>query len=323
MTADIPETMQAAAIERFGEAEEIKLMTIPVPSINHDEVLIRMEAAGVGAWDPFERRGGFAKKLGIFPSFPHVLGSDGAGTIVAVGDAVSGFKVGDLVYAFTQMRPKGGFYAQYAAARETDVSLIPAGLSFVQAAAMAVDAMTALRGLDDTLEIRPGENLMIFGASGGIGHLAIQLAKRMGAKVLAVASGDDGVNLSAALGADMAVCGRTQDVLAAARQFAPDGLDAALMTAGGNTANQSLEAVRAGGRIAYPSGCKAPVPPSNLTAKVFSGYADRDALDRLNSLIEMEPFSVVVAKTFPLSKASDAHLMLGEHFLGKLALVRD
>ena len=95
---------------------------------------------------------------------------------------------------------------------------------------------------------------MIFGASGGIGHLAVQLAKRMGARVFAVASGSDGVALVKRLSADAVVDGHKDDIAAAARQFAPDGLDAALITAGGPAADNALTAMRAGGRVAYPNG---------------------------------------------------------------------
>src|SRR3989442_731182 len=109
-----------------------------------------------------------------------------------------------------------------------------------QAAAMAVDAVTALAGLDTTLSLKNGESLLIFGASGGIGHLAVQFAKRMGARVLAVASGDDGVAFVRGLGADKVVDGYKEDVLAAARQFALNGLDAVLLTTGGEAAEKSL-----------------------------------------------------------------------------------
>jgi hypothetical protein len=118
-----------------------------------------------------------------------VLGSDGAGTVAAIGDGVKGFKPGDRAYAFSFLNPKGGFYAEYAAVKADDVSHMPDKLTTLQAGAMPVDAMTALRGLDDTLVLKPAESVMIFGASGGIGHLAVQLAKRIGARVFAIASG--------------------------------------------------------------------------------------------------------------------------------------
>ncbi len=281
----------------------------------------------MGQWDPFEREGGFAKIFGIEPKFPYVLGSDGAGTIAAVGDDVKGLKPGDRVYAFSLVNPKGGFYAEYAAVKADDVSRIPGKLTTKQAGALPVDAMTALRGLDDTLAVKPAESVMIFGASGGIGHLAVQLAKRMGARVFAVASGSDGVALVKRLGADAVVDGRKDDIAAAARQFAPDGLDAALITAGGPAADKALGAMRPGGRVAYPNGVEpTPEPPSGIEAKAYDGMPDPQAIEKLNRLIESSgppgtgPFEVHVARSFPLDQAAEAHRALDEHYLGKLVL---
>src|SRR5207237_1906344 len=137
----------------------------------------RVETAGVGVWDPFEGEGGFAKMLGTTPRFPYVLGTDGAGTIAAVGDRVKRFKPGDRVYALSLANAEGGFYAQYVALEQDHVAPVPGQLSTEQAGAMPVDAITALMGLDDTLHLKPGEAVMVFGASGGIGHLAVQLRK--------------------------------------------------------------------------------------------------------------------------------------------------
>src|SRR5262249_38401720 len=123
-----------------------------------------------------------------------------------------------------------------------------------QAAVLPTDALTALTGLEKVLGLKSGESLMVYGASGGIGHLALQLAKRLGAKVFAIASGDDGVKLAKKLGADVAVDGRGDNVLEAARKFAPNGFDAALVTAGGERTVEALSAIRKGGRIAYPHG---------------------------------------------------------------------
>src|SRR5262245_54384556 len=102
----VPQTMQAAAIDEFGGP--IKPHTLPVPAIAPDELLIHIESAGVGVWDPFERDGGFAEMLGTRPKFPYVLGSDGAGTVVAAGKNASGFKEGDKVWAIALANPKGG-----------------------------------------------------------------------------------------------------------------------------------------------------------------------------------------------------------------------
>jgi NADPH2:quinone reductase len=113
--------MKAAAIDQFGGIETIRLQTIPVPEIGSDEILIHIESAGVGAWDPYEREGLFADLFGTAPKFPYVLGSEGAGTVAAVGKGVGKFKKGDRVYALSLANPKGGFYAQYAAVKAGQV----------------------------------------------------------------------------------------------------------------------------------------------------------------------------------------------------------
>jgi NADPH:quinone reductase-like Zn-dependent oxidoreductase len=255
------------------------------------------------------------------PHFPYVLGSDGAGTVAAVGAKVKQFKVGDSVYAFGFLNPKGGFYAEYTAIKADNASPIPSKLPMEQAGAMPFDAMTALRGLDDTLGLKKGESLLIFGASGGIGHMAVQLAKRMGARVFAVASGEDGVALARKLGADAAVDGKKGDVAAAAREFAPKGIDAALVTVNGKSLDEALAAIRDGGRVAYPNGVEPePKARTGIRIQAYDGMPDPTAIERLNALIQSGPFEVDVARIFPLAHAADAHRALKHHHLGKLAL---
>jgi NADPH:quinone reductase len=312
-------TMHAAAIDKFGGP--ITAHTLPMPQLAAGEILIHVESAGVGVWDPIEREGYFAKMMGTEGKFPYVLGSEGAGTIEEVGSQVKGFKKGDRVYALALANPKGGFYAEYVAVGADHASAIPGTLTVAQAGVMPVDAMTALMGLDEVLKLKSGESIMIFGASGGIGHLAMQLAKRMGARVLAVASGKDGVALAQRLGADMVVDGRKQDIVAAARKFSPDGLDCILLTAGGKEAEQSLEALREGGRVAYPNGVEPkPKGRKGITVKSYDGMPKDGMIAKLNKLIEKGPFHVHIARTFKLDEAAEAHEALDEHFLGKIAL---
>jgi NADPH:quinone reductase len=314
-----PQTsMRAAAIDRFGGIETIRLQTLPVPKIAPDEVLIRLKVAGVGVWDTFEREGGFVQMFGMEPKFPYVLGSDGAGIVAAVGEQVDRFKEGNPVYALALVNPKGGFYAEYIALKADNVSPIPIGLPMEHAGAMPSDALTALQGLDDVLGLKQGESLLIFGASGGIGHLAVQLAKRMGGRVLAVASGDDGVALVRRLGADSVLDGHKGDVVTAAREFAPDGLDAALLTAGGEAADR---AVHGDGRVAYPNGVT-PEPKTwpELLVQTYDVMPSAELFERLNQLIEAGPFEVNVARLFLLEQAAEAHRALDQHYLGKLAL---
>jgi len=313
--------MRAVALEKFGGPETLKIQNVPIPQIEAQEVLIRVEAAGVGAWDPYEREGRFVEITGIKPRFPYVLGADGAGTIAEIGSAVGRFKKGDRVYAGVIANPKGGFYAQYAAVKADNVSLIPGNLTIKQAAVLATDGLTALTGLEKVLGLKPGESLMIFGASGGIGHLALQLAKRLGADVFAIASGTDGVQLATALGADSAVDGRADNVLKAAREFAPNGIDAALVTAGGEKTVQALSAIRKGGRVAYPHGVMPePTAPDGVEIEAYDGENNPSLIERLNALINSGPFEVHVGRTFQLEEAIKAHKALSEHHLGKTAL---
>lgn len=315
MSTSIPQTMKAAAFDHFGGPEVLRTQSLPVPSPRDDQILVQVEVSGVGVWDPEVREGQFEMGDG---SFPRVIGNDGAGTVVAVGERVRRFSLGDRVYGYTM---DGGFYAEYIALAEDNAARVPAGLRTDQAGALGADGVTALSGLEDQLDLEAGETVMIYGASGGIGHLALQLALRLGAKVLAVASGPDGVELVRRLGAHAAVDGRKDDVGAVARAFAPEGLDAALVLTGGETLRAALQAVKKGGRVAFPNGVEPEPPvPDGVKAMPYDGTPDSDHLLRLNTLIEEGSFHVEVGRTYPLDQAAAAHRDVGRHHVGKLAL---
>ena len=313
------ENMQAAAIDRFGGADELKPHRLPIPTVGRDEVLIRIDTAGVGAWDPFVRTGGFAGG-GAKPRFPFVLGVEGAGRIERIGEDVEGFAVGDAVYAYSEDMTRAGFYAEFAAVKADMVAPVPKGLDLEAAGAMPADAITALCGLEE-LYLEPGEKLAIFGASGGIGHIALQLAKRMGANVIAIASGRDGVDLVRRLGADAAVDGHGADVAKAVETFAPEGLDAVLITASDKSLDPVLEALRDGGRAAYPNGVEPePKAPEGVHIQAYDGEPTPERLKRLNALIEQAPFTVHIDAKYGLDRAADAHRAVERHHLGKVTL---
>jgi NADPH:quinone reductase len=314
-------TMRAVVIDSFGGVEQLHERQVPVPSPGGGQVLIRLESAGVGSWDPFEREGGYAEMLGMSVSFPYVLGSEGAGTIAAVGEGVTRRAVGEPVFAASFLNPTGGFYAEYVCVDADLVAPIPAGMSTSQAAVMGGVGMTALRGLQDALEVRSGEKLLVHGASGAMGHLAVQLGKRLGAGVLAVASGEDGVALAARAGADLSIDGRAEQVADGARRFSPDGLDAVLLTAGGPEADAAVSAARPGGRAAYPTGVQ-PEPASGpgVEPRAFNGEPDAELLERFIALIGDRPLDVHIAREFTFDQIPAAHHALGDHHLGKLAI---
>jgi NADPH2:quinone reductase len=318
----LPITMKAAAIDGYGGPEMLKPHNLPVPQLGHDEVLIEVAAAGVGVWDGMQREGKMARmEPGGGNKFPLVLGADGAGTVKAVGTDVKGFKPGDAVYGYSFLSPKGGFDAQYAAVPADAVAKIPKGLDVKQAGVLGVTGVTALRGLDDHLRVKRGHNVLIFGASGGVGDPAVQLAKAMGANVLAVVASDDGATLATQSGADVVVNTKRDDLTAALQSFAPNGLDALLATVNGDGLDKAIAGIKKGGRLAHPNGVQpAPKAGPGVEVSAYDGTPDRKLLDKLNRLIESRPFKLHLSGTFPLEKADEAHRELAKHHLGRMVL---
>jgi NADPH:quinone reductase len=318
-TAGMRGTMKAAAIDRFGPPKALTIHKLPVPTCGPHDVLIALHAAGVGIWDAKLRDGTWAEKP---VRSPLVLGTDGAGFVVAKGARVRRFDVGDRVYAYRYANPKGGFYAQLVAVDADHVARVPRPLDLLQAGAAPATGLTALQGIDDVLDVKKGETVLIFGASGALGTLAVQFARRRGARVLAVASGPDGVALVRRLGADDAIDGRRDDAPRRLRELAPGGLDAALALSGGDALERCLDLVRAGGRIAYPNGVEPEPrrrPKIRLTA--YDGAVGPREFGRLETAIVEARLRVPVAARFPLDDAAAAHARLGRgHVLGRIVL---
>ena len=318
-TAAIHATMRAAAIDRVGGPEVLTLHRLPVPSLSPGEVLIALHTAGVGGWDADMRGGWWPGKR---PPFPIVLGTDGSGTVVAIGSRVRRFAPGDIVYAYSFGNLKGGFYAEYVAIAAEHVGRFPKILTLREAGAIAVTGLTALQGVDDALRIKRGEFVAIHGASGAVGSLALQFAKMRGARVLATASGSDGMRFVRQLGADAAADGRHDDLAQAAMRFAPDGLDAVLAFAGGKPLTRLPDAMRRGGRIAYPNGVEpAPRKRRGIRVLAYDGEAGVRAFERLGKAIEEARLKVPIAASYPLGRAVAAHARLAKgHVLGKIVL---
>ena len=319
--------MKGVAIDRFGGPETLTVRTLPVPEIKPNQILIRVESAGVGIWDTLEREGAMARLYKIQTEFPFVLGSEGAGKIVEMGNEVSEYRNGDSIYGFIWERnPKGGFHAEYAAVDADQAWPIPSKLTLEEASALIIGGATALKGLDDVLQLKPDEKIIIVGGSGTVGHMAIQIATRMGAHVFAVASQDDGVSLASRLGAEAVVDGHHGDITRSARQYSPNGFDAAFLTAGGDPAEKAVSALREGGRVAHPFGVKTPNIPS--TVKLLPPYIvnkdpesmDRGLIARLNKMTEIGNFEVHIDEAFSLDRALDAYRALGSHHIGRLVI---
>ena len=313
-TPPVPQTMLAAAMDKGGGPEVLTIHRLPVPKPKSGEVLIAVRAAGVSVWEaPIRQR------MGALAN-PMVLGFEGAGIVAALGPGVKGFSVGDEVYG-TSSR----FDAEYVIAKAEHLARIPKGISLAQAGILATSGLSALQGIDDVLHLRPGDTLIIHGAAGGVGTLAVQFAKLRGARVLATASTEDGLTLLKKLGADALVNGRSGDISAAAQRFAPNGVDAVLGLAGGDALERCIDAVRRDGkgRVAFLYGMDPlPKPRSGMSMILYSFVGGAPEYDRLNQAAKAAKLQVPIAAEYPLEATAAAHTRLeAGHLLGKIVLL--
>src|ERR1700682_3921133 len=193
-------TMKAIVVHEFGGPEVLKYEDAPRPEAKDDEVLIRVMAAGVNPVDAAIRAGRFHGGGGKLPFIP---GMDVAGVVEKTGAKITKFKMKDPVYAYLSFKEQGG-YAEFAVAKENEVSIKPKTIAFEGAAAVPLAATTAWQALVDTAKIDKGQTVLIHGGSGGVGHFAIQIAKARGAKVIATASTAN-QDLLKQLGVDQAI----------------------------------------------------------------------------------------------------------------------
>ena len=308
-------TMKAIVAHEYGGPEVLKFEDVPVPTPKDDEMLIKVFAAGVNSFDGTLRSGKYAKgpKGTQLPWHP---GYDIAGVVEKVGRKVTKFKVGDAVYAMINIL-KGGGYAEYALAKETDAALKPTTISFVEAAGAPSVALTSWQAIADKANVQSGQTVLIHGASGGIGLFAIPIAKIRGAKVFATASTANQDFLKE-LGADVAIDYKTQKF----EEIAKD-VDVVIDAVGGETLRRSYPIVKKGGMVVSLS--------DNVDQAQLGQYGIRgtsivvqnngDELAQIAKLIDQGKIKVVVSETFPLADASKAQAKadLG-HTRGKIVL---
>lgn len=309
--------MRAAAIDRFGPPSALKLHELPVPQPGPREVLIAVDTAGIGSWDSSIREGSWRKPGRT--RFPLVPGVDGSGIVVAKGARVKGLRVGDKVYAYEFGNPQGGFYAEFAVADVEHVGRVPDGLGLRNAGAVATTGLTALQGID-ALGLRPRQTVLIFGASGAVGTIAVQLAAHRGARVIATASGRTATRLIESLGADRIIDARRTASIDQLRTIAPDGLDCVLALAGGAGLERCLDFMRPKGRVAHPNGVE-PEPKARHTFRVrsYDAIANRREFLRLSRHLAHRRIRVPIVASYPLGKAAQAHRRLADgHVLGRM-----
>lgn len=306
-------TMKAVVIHEYGGPEVLKYEDVPRPEPQADQILVRVIAAGVNPVDGMIRSGMFANEK---RAFPIILGGDIAGVVEKVGSKITKFKAGDPVFAYISLDNSGG-YAQYALVTEREAAPKPKSLTYVEAAAVPIVAMTAWQALVDTAKLTAGQTVLIHGGSGGVGSFAIQIAKARGAKVIATASTTNQDFLKQ-LGADVAIDYTKQKFEDVAKD-----VDVVLDSIGRDTLARSYGVVKKGGIIvsivARPK--ESELEQHSIRGTALSVEPNSEELAEIGKLIDDKKIKVVVSQTFPLSEAMKAQEQVATgHTRGKIVL---
>jgi NADPH:quinone reductase-like Zn-dependent oxidoreductase len=303
--------MKAIRIHEFGGPEVLRVEDLPIPQAGPGEVLIRVRAASVNPVDYKIRKGGYLPA----DQLPLTLGRDASGVVEAVGPGVTAFEAGAEVYVMLA-RDKGG-YAEYVASKAEDCAAMPKRLDFVQAAAVPLAALTAWQGIFDHGGLQAGQTVLIHGASGGVGHFAVQFAHLSGARVIATASGRD-LDFLKSLGADVAVDYRNQRFEDAAHD-----VDLVYDLIGGDTQKRSWAVLKQGGTLVstVQEPDKAIAAEKQASATRYMAQPSGSQLAEIAGLIDGGKVSPTIAHTFPLDQAADAERALEDgHVRGKIVL---
>jgi putative PIG3 family NAD(P)H quinone oxidoreductase len=311
-----------------GPPEALKLRDQPRPEPGPGEILIRVRAAGVNRADLMQRRGHYPPP----PGASDIIGMEAAGEVAALGPGAGRWSVGDRVTVLMA----GGGYAEYAAVDARCALPIPEGLDDVQAASLPETAFTVWSNVFEIGALRAGETFLVHGATSGIGVTAIQLAKALGARVIATARGAEKAARAQALGADLSIDSTACDWVEAVK--AAGGADVALDMVGGEQVAKDLSVMKTHGRvvmIAFPAGAKGEVDFNAILRRRLtltgSTLRARDADEKARLAVQVEAnvwplverglLKPVIDAVFPLAEAWKAHARLegGEH-VGKVIL---
>jgi NADPH:quinone reductase-like Zn-dependent oxidoreductase len=302
--------MKAVYIEKHGGPEVLRYGDLPDPVPRPGELVVDVVAASVNGAD-WKVRSGASYPLS---RFPHVLGRDFSGTVSALGAGVTDFRVGDEVFGVCEASREGA-YAQRVAIAADIVARKPPAMSHVDAAALALTGLTALSAIEDTIQLKRGETILIQGGAGGVASFAVQLAKHIGARVITTASAENHDYLRA-IGADEVIDYNRLDFTKAVKDC-----DAVFETVGGEVAKKSFEVLKPGGRAAFIA--SGPQPPASPRPDVRSlrppVKRNRPHLERIAHLYEQGAIRRPEVTLYRLEDAAAAHKVSeGRHLKGKL-----
>ena len=309
--------MKALQIRQYGGKDVLELnQNVAKPVAGEGQVLVEVHAASLNPVD-WKIRAGYLKEMAPL-TMPATLGGDVSGIVAAVGASASHLKVGDRVYGYASRLSGGsGSFAEFVAAKPTTLALAPRNAGFVEAAALPLVGASALQAIEQHIKLQRGQKILIHGGAGGIGSVAIRLAKSIGAYVAATANADDRAYVQE-LGADEVIDYKKEAFEAKLKNF-----DAVFDTIGGDTMEKSFKVLRKGGTLVSMLG-----PPSSelaqktgVTAIGQLTHITTEALKRLAQLVDGGTIKVRVGKVFPLDKFKEAFDLLEEgHARGKVVL---
>lgn len=327
--------MKAILMTAAGGPEVLQQADVPVPELpSPSHLRVKLLAAGVNPVDTKLRKGGV-------PNLPAILGCDGAGVVESVGSAVTRFQPGDEIFFFNGgIGVEQGNYAEYTVIHEAYASAKPASLSMNEAAALPLAWITARESLLDRAQLKAGESVLIHAAAGGVGHVAVQLAKHLGARVAVTVSGLEKAAFARQLGADKMIDYKAEDFVAAVLGWTGgQGVDVVFDTVGGDTFCRSFAAAKIYGRVVtlLQTACEAAdlktarsrnqsihyelmLTPMQLDMHA-ARVRQREMLDAATALIAAGKLKVMVSRVLPLGQAAEAHRLIEDgHVMGKLVL---
>jgi len=314
--------MHAIIMKETGSEDVLEAIEMAKPTCAEHEILVQVMAAGINPIDTKLRKNG----LYFSDALPAILGCDGAGIVEQVGSAVTRFEAGDAVYyCYGGLGQQAGNYAEYIAVPESYAAIKPDCIDFVDAAAAPLVLITAWEALFDRARIQSGQKVFIHGGAGGVGHVAIQLAKLAGCEVATTISNAEKADLVRELGADLAINYKQQNVSEALLEWSDGhGVDVAFDTVGGDAFNQLVNATRIYGDIVtilqVPDDAdwksirlrNLRISQELMLTPMVLGLAEAaehhgDILDQCAQFFDQQKLSMLVCDTLPLQQAAEAH----------------
>ncbi|MGO2359020.1 NADP-dependent oxidoreductase [Mesonia sp.] len=303
--------MKAIQMTEYGDESVLNYTDVERPEPKADEILVKIHAASVNPVD-WKIRDGKGEKFGM--KLPLILGADFAGTVEEMGAEIKKFKKEDEVYGKILI----GCYAEYVIVKEGELSKKPKNLDYEKAASIPMGALTSWQAIFETVKLKSGQKILIHAASGGVGSMAVQLAKAKGAYVIGTASGSN-KDFVKGLGADEFI-----DYTSTNFEDVVSDVDVVYDTIGGDTQKRSFQVLKEGGFLVSlvedPS--KELLKKYKVEGKVIASVANAEQLEEITQLIEEEKVKTHVEKVFPLSEAKKAQKLSKEgHVRGKIILV--